>query len=238
MKTQSDLKTYLLLKLFLFQQKAIDFANEILSLKRLVLSRYMPQSAPIYREILKVRRRIQTISDVNEVYQIVCAVIAVRRIKGDIAEVGVYQGGTAKVIAEYKGEKSLYLFDTFEGFPKTGRHDIAFFRKGMCSSEYEEVKSFFKNYKGIYIYKGVFPQDTGKYIKNKRFSFVNLDVDLYESTLHCLQFFYDRMNRGGIIMSHDYSAIPGVYKAFNDFFEDKDEIIVNLTGSQCLVVKL
>ena len=39
-----------------------------------------------------------------------------KKIDGDIAEVGTYRGGSAKLICEAKGEKKLHLFDTFEGF--------------------------------------------------------------------------------------------------------------------------
>lgn len=238
MKNRSDVKTYLLLTFSLFKQKILDLANEVFFLKHLVLARFALNNASIYKEILKVRRTIETHSDVNEVYQIVQAIIAVRKVDGDLAEVGVYRGGTAKIIVQYKENKSLYLFDTFEGFPKPGQNDLPFFRKGMLSSQYNEVKSYFRREKNVFLYKGIFPQDTGKYVKDVKFSFVNLDVDLYESTLHCLRFFYPRMNRGAIIISHDYLAIPAVYKAFNEFFEDKDEGIIGICGSQCMVVKL
>lgn len=38
-------------------------------------------------------------------------------IGGVCAEVGVYKGGSAKVIAENKGSRPLYAFDTFSGIP-------------------------------------------------------------------------------------------------------------------------
>ena len=39
-----------------------------------------------------------------------------------MAEVGVYQGVSAKLICEAKGDKELHLFDTFEGLPDPERH--------------------------------------------------------------------------------------------------------------------
>ena len=36
--------------------------------------------------------------------------------KGEIAELGVYKGETAKLIHHYCPERMLNLFDTFEGF--------------------------------------------------------------------------------------------------------------------------
>jgi hypothetical protein len=46
------------------------------------------------------------------------------------------------------------------------------------------------------------------------------------------------MTPGGIILSHDYVTAPGVKKAFDDFFEDKKEPVLETAGSQCLVVKV
>jgi len=53
---------------------------------------------------------------------------------GDIAEVGVYQGGSAKLICEARNEnKVLYLFDTFEGLPTPGKFDGSF-KKGKYNT--------------------------------------------------------------------------------------------------------
>jgi hypothetical protein len=75
-------------------------------------------------------------------------------------------------------------------------------------------------------------------MSNCRYSFVNLDVDLYESTFDSLDFFYPRLERGAILISHDYSTSAAVKKAFDDFFKLKPEPVIRLCGSQCLIVKL
>jgi O-methyltransferase len=73
---------------------------------------------------------------------------------------------------------------------------------------------------------------------DKEFSFVNLDVDLYESTFASLEFFYPRLAKGAILMSHDYSTCAGVKRAFYAFYKGRPEPVIALCGSQCLVVKL
>lgn len=173
----------------------------------------------------------------NEAYQIFMGINNTKKIKGDIAEVGVYKGGTAKVIARAKGSKKLHLFDTFEGLPKRTKHDSEELYTGLFNVEFEEVKNYLQDEKEVYFYKGLFPK-TAKPIEKVIFSFVHLDVDLYESTLDCLKFFYVRMSKGGIIISHDYQNLIGVRKAFDEFFKNKPEPIVEMSGSQCLVVKL
>lgn len=166
------------------------------------------------------------------------AVRGCSKIPGDIAEVGVFKGGSAKIICEARGvsEKQLHLFDTFEGLPTPGAHDPEKFRKGAFLSSLEDVRKFLSSYRGVSCYKGLFPETAGP-IRSHTFSFVHLDVDLYESTLSALQFFYNRMNSGGVIISHDYQSAAGVKKAFDEFFSDKPEFVIELAISQCLVVK-
>jgi len=67
---------------------------------------------------------------------------------------------------------------------------------------------------------------------------VHFDVDLYESTLACLRFFYPRMLPGGVMLSHDYSILAGVRKAVDEFLDGKPEKPIELPSTQCMIVKL
>ena len=159
---------------------------------------------------------------------------------GEMAEVGVFRGGSAKLICEAKGNKKLHLFDTFEGLPEVSDKDTHFGIKFWKTSQFgntsvELVKNYLSKYQNVYFYKGKFPE-TAKPILNSKFSFVHLDVDLYESTLDCLEFFYPRMISGGIILTHDYHT-QGVKSAFKEFVSGKKISLIELTGSQCIVIK-
>ena len=196
-----------------------------------------PERSKVIELIRKIQNENEMLLSNNEAYQIFMAVKRTEKINGDIAEVGSYRGGSAKLISEAKGNKTLHLFDTFEGLPDLCHHDDPKqFQKGNYSASFEDVKKYLNKYPHIHFYKGLFPS-TAKPIENKNFSFVHLDVDLYEATLASIKFFYPRMNKGGIIISHDYISVPGVRKAFDDFFKDKPEPIIEMSGSQCLIVK-
>lgn len=177
------------------------------------------------------------ISDLDA-YLICTMLEKVKKIEGDIAEVGVYKGGSAKLICQITN-KPIYLFDTFEGLPDVGEHDSPIlFHKGDYRGSLESVKEYLKGYPNLHFCKGLFP-DTGEIVKNKKFSFVHLDVDLYKSTVDSLEFFYPRMSKGGVILSHDYPTTKGVKKAFDEFFKDKLEIINEPFGTkEALVIKL
>jgi O-methyltransferase len=171
-----------------------------------------------------------------EACQLSALVEATGKIEGDVAEVGTYRGGSAKVICEVKGDRPLHLFDTFSGIPEAEEID-KWFATGQYAASLETVKNYLKDNTNVFFYSGIFPT-TAAPVEKKTFSFVHLDVDTYKSTLSCLDFFYPRMSYGGIILSHDYLDAYGVTKAFDEFFEERPETIVTLTGRQCLVVKL
>jgi O-methyltransferase len=189
----------------------------------------------VMRSIVRIRQKYDLKMENREAYMIHSAVKSTSRLSGDIAEVGVYRGGSAKVICQAKGDRHLHLFDTFEGLPHDSEVDW-FFSKGDYSANFEDVKREFAKERNVHLYKGLFP-DTAGPISDRMFSFVHLDVDLYSSTLACLNFFYDRMEPGGLLISHDYGYHEGVKKAFTEFFKDKPEVVVRLVGSQCLVTK-
>jgi O-methyltransferase len=172
----------------------------------------------------------------GEACQLISALKASEKVSGDIAEVGVAYGASAKVIADYASSRPLHLFDTFDGLPAPTSADSPKFVTGQFQSNLESVRSYVGG-EQVYFYQGLFPA-TAEPVKNKVFAFVHLDVDLYESTLACLQFFYPRLSPGGILISHDYLTSEGVNSAFRIFFADKPEPVIELIGYQCMVVKL
>ena len=187
--------------------------------------------------ISKIKGEVEMLLSDDEASRIYWAVKSTERINGEIAEVGVYQGGSAKLICEAKKDKNLHLFDTFEGLPKSTEIYESQLREGEMKASLENVKQYLAGYRNVYFYKGVFPE-TAQAVEGKRFSLVHLDVDLYKGTSDCLKFFYPRMSKGGIIMSHDYPSMGGVKKAFDEFFKDKPEPIIRVSNNQCLIVKL
>lgn len=156
-----------------------------------------------------------------EIYQIPEEIENIRKlvretenVPGIIAEIGTYQGATALIIRE-ETKKQLYTFDTFEGFPDVlNDSDSKNYFVGDCKADFKIAEKLLKH-TDIIIVKGVFPE-TGKIIKDSKFSFVHIDVDIYKSAKDALEFFLPRMNKGGIILLHDYPAHPGVKKAVDE----------------------
>jgi O-methyltransferase len=195
-----------------------------------------PERAATYRMIRQTRLETSMLLLDSEAYSICAQVRRTAKVPGDIAEVGVYRGGSARLICEEKGERDLHLFDTFEGLPETTGSDSRF-QKGGFTSTIDQAQSYLQRFPNVYFHKGLFP-DTARGLEHLTFSFVHLDVDLYQSTVSGLEWFYPRMNRGAILILHDYADTEAVRKASEEFLADKPECLIELSGTQAAFVKL
>lgn len=193
-----------------------------------------PEVVKLLREIYREKRSLMSAFETYNVYSLARAQAAR---PGDFAEVGVYKGASAKLICEVKGDKLLRLFDTFAGLPESSEADRGVHRVGQYTCSLESVQSYLKPYKNVEYHVGIFP-DSARDVPESTYAFAHFDVDLYKGTRSCLEYFYPRMVPGGILLSHDYGLLAGVEKAFNEFFADKPERIIDLPTTQCMVVKL
>ncbi|MCX6118536.1 MAG: class I SAM-dependent methyltransferase, partial [Proteobacteria bacterium] len=153
-------------------------------------------------------------------------------IAGDFAELGVWRGNTASILAHYaKGHgRKVFLFDTFEGFDAKDLGGIdADKTKEFQDTSLNLAKSVIAPNDGVCEFiKGYFPDSVTDSCKGSTFSIVSLDCDLYEPTKAGLEFFYPRMQTGGIFLLHDYSSLwwTGSKKAIDDFCKNNKEFIV------------
>jgi O-methyltransferase len=166
---------------------------------------------------------------------------AVRRGTGDVAECGVYRGGTAMIAAEaLEGTaRRLCLFDTFEGMPETNPSEDLHRKGDFGDTSLESVQRYLARFDFVEFFPGLIPSTLAA-IADRRFSFVHIDLDLYDSIRAASEFFYARANPGGIIVYDDYGAgdCPGARKAVDEFFADKPEAPLVLATGQCIVLKL
>lgn len=148
-----------------------------------------------------------------------------RGLKGAVAEAGVYKGEYAKEINRCFPDKTLYLFDTFEGFVETDIKEEKI--QSHVDAEYlkdtslDNVMNIMPHKEMCIVKKGFFP-DTAKNV-NENFIYVSLDMDLYKPTLEGIRYFYPRLVTGGIIAIHDFfsEAYPNIEQAV---FEYEKEI--------------
>jgi O-methyltransferase len=173
----------------------------------------------------------------GEACQLLACLETTDRTPGDIAELGVAYGASAKLLSmRLPARKHLHLFDTFQGLPEVTAADGIRFRAGEFESRFEDVRRYVGTER-VHYYPGLFPA-TADPLRGHLFSFIHLDADLYASTLAAFEFFYPRLSSGGIMLCHDYPSAAGVVKAVHEFFRDKPDPVIELTGYQAMIVKL
>jgi len=161
--------------------------------------------------------------------------------EGDVAEVGVYKGGSAKMLAKtiLPFNKTVHLFDTFCGMPEVNATKDNHHKKGdFAGTSLDAVQKYLADCLNVIIHPGFFP-DTAQELSNRAFSFVHIDVDIYQSTLDCCKFFYSKMSHNGIMVCDDYGcdSCLGAKLAMDEFFKDKYEPLIVLNTGQCFIRK-
>ena len=162
-----------------------------------------------------------------------------RDVPGDVAECGVFKGGSLTAIALYLREnrlaKHVYGLDSFQGFDGSVQKDIELGGAEDCekrvggfgATSLADVRAKLAGLRlldTITLVPGYFA-DTLETLPSTRFSFVHLDCDIYESYKQTLQYFYPRMSPGGIILFDEYNdpPWPGCNLAVDKFLVGKPE---------------
>jgi len=163
---------------------------------------------------------------------------------GAFAELGVYKGDSARLLHWMDPSRKFYLFDTFEGFPEEdlqGETGLAatYSTRNFADTSISGVLRRINGNGKIQIVAGHFP-GSAESVANETFALVNIDADLYKPTKAGLEFFYPRLNHGGVLFVHDYNEKwPGVKQAADDFFQSIGETPVLIPDREgtLLVIK-
>ena len=164
-----------------------------------------------------------------------------------MAEIGVYKGGTSYFIATAAQKLGLLYthscFDTFEGHPKSDinrsietTHVAGSFR----DTSYEAVSEYLSIFKDVKVYKGRF-QDTCQVLEDEILQFAYLDMDIYEPTIFALNYLNNKIIKGGVILLDDYgfASCPGIEKAVKEFTQVNGNYFgISLLSGQYILIKL
>lgn len=155
------------------------------------------------------------------------------KVPGSFAELGVYQGETAKVIHAMDNSRKLHLFDTFEGFAKKDLtkekgEAATYSTKNFADTSVEKVLQNISGNDTVFVHKGYFPETTNG-LTDEAFALVNIDTDLYNPAKAGLEYFYPLLSPGGVILIHDYTyKWEGLVKAVNEFVAEIPENIIEV----------
>lgn len=161
-------------------------------------------------------------------------------------EIGVWRGGTAGIIGRklslLNSKADFYLADTFTGVKKSSEKDTFYFDNEHGDTSNEIVKDFLQNKYGNYkILNGIFPEETSNLINEQiKFGFCHIDVDVYNSAKDIVDWIWDKLIIGGVIVFDDYGFhyCDGVTKFVNEQKSRVDCIVVHNLNGHALMIKL
>ena len=187
------------------------------------------------------------------------------KIKGYYVETGIWKGGLS--ILSYltftnknKNKMKFFLFDTFEGMPKPSKYDKKLNKdlsqvfdkwekkiktsEGWNLSPINEVQKNIiklcgkKSLNDFNFIKGKV-ENTLKIKKNlpKKICLLRLDTDFYNSTKAELDYLFNKVSKGGIIIFDDYSNWLGAKKAIDDFLKNKKYLLCKIDNNSRFIIK-
>ena len=176
----------------------------------------------------------------------------VSNLRGGIVECGVFKGNSLmrwikfRDLLENSFSRKIFAFDTFGEFPNASikadeEKRNAFIKEAGSQSvkkkDFESYLKYLNLTENVFLIEGDINDTVPEFIKkNKevRISLLHIDVDLYEPTKICIEHFFPKVVKGGIIILDDYGAFPGANKAVEEFIKDKNFKIEQLRYSNSI----
>jgi len=170
--------------------------------------------------------KLQTLLSLDRLANIMRYCELTKNLEGDVAEFGVFRGGSLELIAQLHPGKTAWGIDSFEGLPEPTQHDNHHKKGDFKEVEYENILGYFGTmHRNVNLLKGFSPDIFNNIDQYKKFCFVHIDVDLYESVAHGLAYFYPRMVDGGVILLDDYGwdTTEGAKRAVDEFIHAQEQ---------------
>ena len=206
----------------------------------------------IYPERTIDFNNILTAIRINKSFYLCKYFVYTNSLDGDYLECGVLRGFSSYLLKSIEGMLSLnkinnyFLIDSFEGLSEISDSDIPInpnlkiHKKGDLKESIETVEHIFKEFKNVHLLKGWIPNVFDLLDKKNKYKFVHLDVDLFQPSLDSLEFLYDKVVKGGVIITDDYQSplFPGNKKAWKQFFDKKEiQNWLALPSGQAVIIK-
>ena len=157
-----------------------------------------------------------------------------RDLPGCVVECGVANGGSAAVLWAAAGvERTLWLFDSFQGLPRPtepdggrayAQHDYrSKLPEGWCRGDINNVQavvSMVGSLNNVEIVPGWLAETLPEaFLRIGPIAALHIDVDFYEPTLAALSWLHPLVVTGGAVVVDDYSAWEGCKKAVDEFLQ-------------------
>lgn len=163
---------------------------------------------------------------------------------GHIVECGVYKGAslirfaTFREVLESPYSRTVVGFDAFGRFPEQkdpldAEFIARFERAGGEGISVEELRRALglKSLSNIELIPGDIGATVPRYLEEHpelKIALLHVDVDTYEPTTVILNYLYDRVVKGGVVVFDDFGTVSGETRAIDEFFKGQEITIHKL----------
>lgn len=161
--------------------------------------------------------------------------------------IGILTGSILKLLDKtgYGQLENIYLFDTFTNIPEDqfdekseplGRwHNTNNYTEDL----YDYVKGQFSKHDLVKVIQGRVPEILEQYQHIKDVSYLSLDMNIVYPEKAAMEFFWDRMVKGGIVLLDDYGYAnhEEQQKYFDQFCRERNTVPVQIPTGQAFIIK-
>lgn len=168
---------------------------------------------------------------------------------GDFVDCGVHTGIFARAVVNFvdfnKYPKKYYLLDTFNGLDdmystpeEMKRNSTMGYDRDDSDLLYRKVQQSFKEY-NVNIIRGTIPESLNN-VDSNEVCYLSIDMNCVAPEIAALEFFWDKMVSGGIIILDDYgyaNSTNDQKKAHDLFAASKGVMVLTLPTCQGMIIK-
>lgn len=159
-------------------------------------------------------------------------------VSGCIIECGVWRGGMSAGLATILGkDRQYFLFDSFEGLPpakeidgegalnwQKDKQSPIYYDNCSAGEEFANRAMTLAGAQSFQLMKGWFDKTLPYFRPPEPIALLRLDADWYDSTMVCLNSFFDFVAPGGLIVLDDYYTWDGCSRALHDFLSRRSAV--------------
>jgi hypothetical protein len=190
-----------------------------------------------YRRIYEKFREFTMISRETYVNNLSLA-SKVEVVSGCVVECGVWRGGMSAGLAAILGtNRNYFLFDSFEGLPpakeidgnaalswQSNKESPMYHDNCTAGEEFARRAMTLSGAPSFHLVKGWFDQTLPTFQLPEPIALLRLDGDWYDSTMVCLNAFFDLVAPNGLIILDDYHTWDGCSRALHDFLSQHSAV--------------
>jgi O-methyltransferase len=233
---------------YLLPKSEITYANDLLYTYHNADFIKEPKFAEAYALCKQIGGDLLKNYDIQWRIHVLCwAATHAAKLEGDFIDCGVNTGFCPRAVIHYtsfeKLNKKYYLLDTFSGLDErySTPYEMERSKKlgyGKDNSLYERVKQTFAPFKNVELVKGAIP-DTLTQVPSQKIAYLSIDMNCVKPEVDALEFFWNKMVSGGIIVLDDY-GYPGCIDqkhAHDAFAKSKGVQVLSLPTCQGMILK-